>query len=83
MTQNEVILKTTRLFLLRNDHKSTECPNCDAEFTMHNNDYKVHQANNVEYDKQHPDVKIRVCVITIVPPSNACNNVPASIHNQG
>ena len=64
----------------RNDHTSAECPNCDAEIKMKNNNYKMYQANNVDYDKNHPKAKIRVCVVTIVPPSN---DVPSISYVRG
>ena len=47
---------------------------------MKNNNYKMYQANNVDYDKNHPKAKIRVCVVTIVPPSN---DVPSISYVRG
>ena len=50
---------------------------------MKNYNYKKYQANTVEFDKTHPKAKIRVCVITIVPPSKASNEVSPISYGRG
>jgi hypothetical protein len=52
----------------RNDHKSSDCPNGDCEIKMANNQYKAYQATNMKFDKHNPKAKIRVLVVTILPP---------------